>query len=347
MELTHELPSDDLAEIVNRTSSIASDLVNSKILITGSTGFIGSWLTNTLIMLDHSYDLGIELFLTSRNISKSEEKIKRLSKTKINFLEIDYFSQSNLPNIDVSHIIFSSTPSQRSTGGDNDSNVEKVSKNSFKSLVEVATAQKNAPIFCNLSSGAVYGKRVLNEGIAPEQTLPQEIPFFDLNNYARIKVEVELEVEKLTNSGQIVGSNPRLFAFSGPGLSLDAHFAIGNFMNNAINGEEIYIKGNPNTQRSYLYPTDLVVWIMNVLVKPTLNPIHIGSESLISISSLAEKISELFSSPGVSAGDDSAELSIYASETSKTRSFLNVSEEVSLKESLIRWKNWLSSQPRS
>jgi nucleoside-diphosphate-sugar epimerase len=346
MELTHELPSGDLEEIINRTSSIASDLVNSKILITGSTGFIGSWLTNALIKLDHTYNLGIEFFLTSRNISKSDEKIKRHLKTQVHFLEIDYLSESSLPKIDVSHIIFSSTPSQPSTGGDNDSNVEKVSKNSFKSLVEVATAQKNAPIFCNLSSGAVYGKRVLNEGSAQEQTLPQEIPLLDLNNYARIKVELELEVEKLTYSGKIVGSNPRLFAFSGPGISLDAHFAIGNFMNNAMNGEEIYIKGNPNTQRSYLYPTDLVVWLMNVLVKPTLKPIHIGSENVVSISTLAEKISKIFSLPGISIGDDSAELSIYAPETSQTREHLNVSEEVSLDESIIRWKNWLTSQPR-
>jgi dTDP-glucose 4,6-dehydratase len=211
----------------------------------------------------------------------------------------------------------------------------------------VAKNQKIPPIFCNLSSGAVYGRKQLNEGVAKEQSLPLDAFAQDLNDYGKIKVELELEVEKLTNSGHIAGSNPRLFAFSGPGLSLNAHFAIGNFMNNAIKGEEIYIKGNPNTQRSYLYPTDLVVWLMNVMVKPTLNPIHIGSESLISISTLAEKISEMFSSPRVSTGDDSAELSIYAPDTSKTRSYLNVFEEVSLNESLIRWKNWLSSQPRS
>ena len=288
----------------------------------------------------------MEFFLPVRNMDHAKERYKNFLDSQINFLEIDYLSESSLPKIDVSHIVFSSTPSQPSTGGDDDSKVEKVSRNSFKSLVEVAKAQKNSPIFCNLSSGAVYGKRVLNEGSVQEQPLPEEIPVLDLNIYARIKVELELEVEKLTNSGQVVGSNPRLFAFSGPGISLDAHFAIGNFMNNAIKGEEIYVKGNPNTQRSYLYPTDLVVWLMNVLVKPTLKPIHIGSESLISISNLAKKISEMFSSPGVYSGDDSAELSIYSPYTSKTRRFLNVSEEVSLDESLIRWKNWLISQPR-
>jgi dTDP-glucose 4,6-dehydratase len=249
-------------------------------------------------MLDHSYDLGIELFLTSRNISKSEEKIKRLSKTKINFLEIDYLTDSNLPKIEVSHIVFSSTPSQPSTGGDNGSIVERVSKNSFNSLVEVANNQKFPPIFCNLSSGAVYGKQQLNQGIAKEQSLPLDTHASDLNDYGKIKVELELEIEKLTNLGKIRGANPRLFAFAGPGISLEAHFAIGNFMNNALKGEEIFIKGNPNTQRSYLYPTDLIVWLMNLLVNPTINPVHIGSENLVSILALAEKISNIFSSWG-------------------------------------------------
>lgn len=297
-------------------------------------------------MLDRTHKLGMEFFLPVRNISKAKESFLNFADSQVNFLDIDYLSVSNLPNIEVSHIVFSSTPSQPSTGGSDPLIVEKVSKNSFNSLVKIARNQKNPPIFCNLSSGAVYGKKQLNQGSAQEQILPQEIPLLDLNNYGRIKVELELEVEKLTNSGLIVGSNPRLFAFSGPGISLDAHFAIGNFMNNAMNGTEIFIKGNPDTQRSYLYPTDLVVWLINVLVKPTLNPIHIGSESLVSILTLAEKISKIFSSPGISKGDDSAEFSIYAPKTAKTREYLNVAEEVSLDESLIRWKNWLTSQPR-
>jgi dTDP-glucose 4,6-dehydratase len=117
-------------------------------------------------------------------------------------------------------------------------------------------------------------------------------------------------------------------------------------MNNALKGEEIFIRGNLNTQRSYLYPTDLIVWLLHLMVKPTINAVHIGSENLVSMVALADKISNIFCLPGFSNGDDSAELSIYGPDTSKTRNYLNVSEEVSLDESLIRWKNWLTSQPR-
>jgi dTDP-glucose 4,6-dehydratase len=269
-------------------------------------------------MLDSTHNLGMEFFLPVRNIAVAKEKLKNFSKSQVNFLEIDYLTDSNLPKIEVSHLVFSSTPSQPSTGGDNESFMARVSRNSFYSLVNVTRNQKNPPIFCNLSSGAVYGKKYLNQGRVKEQSLPLDALACDLNNYGKIKVDLELEIEKLTNLGQIRGANPRLFAFAGPGISLEAHFAIGNFMNNALKGEQILIKGNPNTQRSYLYPTDLIVWLLNLLVKPTLNPVHIGSENIVSIATLAEKISNNFSSSGVSAGDDSSELSIYAPETSIT-----------------------------
>ena len=347
MQSRSDLPLGDLEEIVRRSANLTSELKESKIVITGSTGFVGTWLTSSLITLNRTHDLGMEFLLPVRNKDRAKKKFMNFPDSRVNFLEIDYLTNSNLPKIDASHIVFSSTPSQPSTGGDNGSLVEKVSKNSFNSLVEVAKKQKFPPIFCNLSSGAVYGNKQLNQGMAKEQSLPLDDHARDLNDYGKIKVELELEIEKLTNSGQIRGANPRLFAFAGPGISLEAHFAIGNFMNNAIKGDEIFIKGNPNTQRSYLYPTDLIVWLLNLLVNPTINPTHIGSENLVSISTLAEKISDIFSSPGVSTGNELAESSIYVPETSKTREHLNVSEEVSLGESLIRWKNWLTSQPRN
>lgn len=347
MQLRNDLPLGDLEEIVKRSANLPPELRKSKIVITGSTGFVGTWLTSALIKLDKTHDLGMEFFLPVRNINLAKKRFKNFFDSRINYIEIDYLTNSYLPKIEVSHIVFSSTPSQPSTGGDNIGTAKKVSKNSFNSLVEVARDQKIPPVFCNLSSGAVYGKKILNEGLAKEQSLSANSHDQNLNDYGKIKVELEIEIEKLTNLGEVRGANPRLFAFAGPGISLDAHFAIGNFMNNAIKGEEITIKGNLNTQRSYLYPTDLIVWILNLLVKPTINPTHIGSENLVSLSFLAEKISNIFSSPGFSAGDELAESSIYAPDTSKTREYLNVSEEVSLDESIIRWKNWLINQPRS
>jgi UDP-glucuronate decarboxylase len=342
-----KFPNSDLREILQRSGHALNSLAGSTFLISGSTGFIGSWLVKTLAYANNSQKLGINMVLPVRNLTAAELNLELKNDSNVTFIHANFAYQDTFTSPDVTHVVYASTPSQRKTGGDNVEYMERVSLNSFNALKELCALQSTPPVFCNLSSGAVYGRKQLNQGRAKEQYLSLDAHSCELNDYGKIKFELELEVEKLNNLGHIRGANPRLFAFAGPGLSLDAHFAVGNFIKNALSGERIHIKGNPNTQRSYLYPTDLIVWLLNLLVNPTINPTHIGSENLVSISHLAEKISEIFSSPGVSAGDDSAESSIYVPETSKTREYLNVSEEVSLDESLMRWKNWLTSQPRS
>ena len=344
--MRNKFPNSDLREILQRSGHALNSLAGSTFLISGSTGFIGSWLVRTLAYANDSQKLGIDMVLPVRNLTAAKLNLELENDSNVKFIHANFANPYTFSSLDVTHVVYASTPSQRKTGGDNVDYMERVSLNSFGALKELCALQSSPPVFCNLSSGAVYGRKQLNQGRVKEQYLPLDAHSRDLNDYGKIKFELELEVEKLNTLGQIRGANPRLFAFAGPGISLEAHFAIGNFMNNALKGEEIIIKGNPNTQRSYLYPTDLIVWLLNLLVNPTINPTHIGSENLVSVLKLAQKISDIFSAPGISLGDELAESSIYIPETSKTREYLKVSEEVSLDESLIRWKNWLISQPR-
>jgi len=53
------------------------------------------------------------------------------------------------------------------------------------------------------------------------------------------------------NSGLDV-SIARCFAFSGKYLNKDIHFAIGNFVKNAINNEDIVINSTGEAVRSYM-----------------------------------------------------------------------------------------------
>jgi dTDP-glucose 4,6-dehydratase len=161
------------------------------------------------------------------------------------------------------------------------------------------------------------------------------------NEYAKVKVSTEMLLNDLQAKSGAKITNPRLFAFAGPRIELNEHFAIGNFLRDGLSGHKIMVKGSPETIRSYLYPTDLTAWLILLLANPSSENLNIGSETSYSMLQLATLVSTLTSNKGFQLLNPDSEASIYAPSTSKTREMLKVRENVTLENGLERWIQWL------
>lgn len=73
-------------------------------------------------------------------------------------------------------------------------------------------------------------------------------------------------------------------------MPLDIHYAIGNFVNDALCKDEITVKGGGHELRSYLYIADAWVWLLKLLVRADNQIYNVGSSNSISIGDLAKLV---------------------------------------------------------
>lgn len=129
------------------------------------------------------------------------------------------------------------------------------------------------------SSGAVYG---------PQTAAVDEIaPTNPTTAYGCGK----LAAERLCIESGIPTCIARCFAFTGPYLNRRIHYAIGNFIQDCLDGKDIVIKGDGTPLRSYLYADDLVEWLFAILERGEPGrPYNVGSPKGLSIRELAKTV---------------------------------------------------------
>ena len=129
------------------------------------------------------------------------------------------------------------------------------------------------------SSGAVYGPRT-----SPAREDDDCRP---VTAYGKGKLAAE---RFLIDSGLDVRI-ARCFAFVGPYLNRKIHYAVGNFIQNCLDGKPIVINGDGTPLRSYLYADDLVEWLFAILDRGRPGrPYNVGSGEGLSIRELAETV---------------------------------------------------------
>jgi len=325
----------DLEEIIDRSKSDLNELNNSNITIFGPTGFIGGWLANALNYARLDMKIDLELVYVVRRSPKNSFKLPML-RNKDQIHVNDHENKIYVTQKPTDFMLNAVTPTKNQNMKVYAENLNSTFNNLSKSIIQSARTFANKPVVVNLSSGAVYGKKT-----SASLEAPIKFGTRGIDAYANDKIAFEKILEEHDSEGILRACNPRLFAFAGPFLPLAGGFAFGNFMENLFDQREIIIKGNSSTVRSYLYPTDLIVSLIKLLVKPTLVPINIGSQVPITLLDLAKLIST-YSRP-IPLKYSSLEnnpRSVYYPNTNNARQLGYLEEKVDLNETIKRWIAW-------
>jgi dTDP-glucose 4,6-dehydratase len=199
--------------------------------------------------------------------------------------------------------------------------------------------------FLFTSSGAVYGKQPPHISHLPESYLGGP-DWLDPNAvYAEGKRVSEQMCALHAKESGIEFKIARCFAFVGPHLPLDQHFAIGNFIRDAMANKKIEIKGDGTPMRSYLYAADLAIWLWTMLFSaPAMQPFNVGSGHAVSIRELArEVVSELNPKLEIEIAKSpvaGAQTLQYVPDVTAAVQVLGLRETIGLRESIRRTAAW-------
>lgn len=141
-------------------------------------------------------------------------------------------------------------------------------------------------------SGAQYGE--LPPGPVPEDHAAACDPTRPGSAYGEAKRVAELLAALAAQHSGMAVVPTRCFAFVGPGLDLHGHFAIGNFIRDALAGGPLKLASDGQAVRSYLYGADLAWWLLHLLLTaPPGQAVNVGSSAGLSIAALATLVRDL------------------------------------------------------
>jgi len=279
----------DLEHVLNRTEDVWEDVRGRNVFITGGTGFFGMWLVESFCYINQRLDLRAKATLLSREPSRFEAKAPHVMRNAAITLHKGDVRTFQFPTEKFDFLIHAGTTASWN-----------VSPKEMLSTIVIGTerviefaAFSGVGKLLFVSSGAVYGVQPshmthLEEDFkgCPDLTMPSSA-------YGEGKRAGELLCGIANAETNLECKIARCFAFVGPHLPLNEHFAMGNFIRDALSNRPIRVNGDGTALRSYMYAADLSVWLWRILLSGVRGrPYNVGSDRQNTIADTAKLVAE-------------------------------------------------------
>lgn len=336
------LPDDDLDAVIGAVGRRWEHLRGGRLLLTGGTGFIGKWLLGTFLHANRTLALGASAVVLSRNVGGFLARFPGMTAAhEVEWIEGDVRNFLLDPSRPCTFAVHAATDvvATQSPG--------QVLDTCIAGTARVLEQMHDRPArVLLLSSGAVYGRAPAGMERFDESWTGAPDSLVSGSAYGEGKRVSELmgAIAAARTPGLKV-SVARCFAFVGPHLPLDKHFAIGNFIGAALRNDDIVIQGDGTPLRSYLYAADLAHWLWTLLFDgPSVRAFNVGGAESLSIADLARRVQRTLGATGAvcvaRSPEPGAVPQAYVPALHRIERELGLRPTVSLDEAIKRTARW-------
>lgn len=314
----------------------------ARLFVTGGTGFFGRSVLEALLFANERLSLGLSAVLLTRDPASFTQSVPHLAQDPAITLHQGDVRGFQPPPGRFDLVIHGAFDADRAANSRDPLRMISTIVDGTRRVLDLAETA-GCRRFLYVSSGAVY-RADLHEGGA---RAPEAVSGGDEAQSAHACAKRMAEFLSLIKARQagFDAMVARAFAFVGPYLPLARDFAIGNFVRDALAGRPIVVQGDGTAIRSYLYSSDLALWLLAILAEGLPGRVYnVGSEEPVTIAELAHLVASRAGGPAeveirgrAVAG---APVDRYVPCTDRAREELGLRVTVPLEEAIDRTIGW-------
>ena len=311
-------------------------MVTMNIVITGGSGFVGSYLCEKLINDGH------KIIVIDNLLTGSTENINDLLDNE-NFSFIEQDVQDHIEIEDkVDYVLhFASAASPKAY---TEHPVNTLKAGSVGTINTLGLAKKHSAEYLLASTSEVYGDPLISP--QNEEYWGNVNPNGERSMYDEAKRFAEAAVATYSRSYGLKTKIVRIFNTYGPRMQLNDGRVVTNFIVQALRNENITIYGDGTQTRSFSYVEDTVAGIISLMNSTEYDVFNIGNPNEMTVGQLAEKIIKLTDSTSEIKylelpNDDPKQRK---PDITKAKTKLNWEPKVNLDEGLAKTITWVKEQ---
>lgn len=271
-------------------------LRGKRVLITGASGMIGTYMLQTLIMLNDRFTYGIRILAVLRNASKLPQEVREREDVEI--IAHDVTERLCIEG-NVDYVIHAASPASPLIMQNQP--VETIAANTLGTFNTLRLAEeKKAEGYLFISSREVYGQPEEGQEFFYENTYGFVDQLNPRSCYSEGKKAAETMCVCFHEEYGLNTKIARLAHTYGPGMSIYDGRVQADFLKNVFHNEDIVLKSEGTAVRTYTYIGDAVAALYRILLSSPEMVYNIGNEAgKVSIRELAEIMVDIYPERGL------------------------------------------------